>query len=208
MRMLSGQAVQSNKSRRMRAYNLHYGFASARETWRAPFGVIGCPVFLHAAQSVSGILVSAWMGAMLAMTRFQATFGALVLAQAAHSVEEYFGRLWEPFPPTRFLTGLISQDLERGFLIINASLLVFGLWCLFWPLRRGWRSAFPLAWAWVAMEVINGIGHPLWTLRQGGYTPGVITAPLLLALAVYLALQLRRIARGSSIGDSPCQLKP
>jgi hypothetical protein len=35
------------------------------------------------------------------------------------------------------------------------------------------------------------VGHPLWTLRQGGYTPGVATAPVLLAVALYLANQLR-----------------
>ena len=51
---------------------------------------------------------------------------------------------------------------------------------------------------WVGVEVINGIGHPLWTLRQGRYTPGVATAPLLLVLAVYLALQLRHMAGRTS----------
>jgi hypothetical protein len=110
-------------------------------------------------------------------------------------MEEYVGRLWESFPPARFLTGLVSQDLERGFLLINVSLVVFGLWCFLWPVRRGWPSAVPLAWAWVAVEVINGIGHPVWALRQGGYTPGVITAPVLLLLAVHLALQLQGIVR-------------
>ena len=79
------------------------------------------------------------------MTRFQATFGTLVLAQAAHSMEEYVGQLWESFPPARFLTGLISQDLERGFIVINVSLVAFGLWCFLWPVRRGWLSAVPLA---------------------------------------------------------------
>jgi hypothetical protein len=128
------------------------------------------------------------------MTRFQVAFGAVVLAQAAHSVEEYIGRLWEAFPPARFLSGLISQDLERGFLVINVSLVALGLWCLLWPVRRGWPSATRLAWAWVVMEVINGIGHPLWTLRQGGYTPGVATAPVLLVLAVNLARQVRQSA--------------
>jgi hypothetical protein len=132
------------------------------------------------------------------MTRFQVAFGAVVLAQAAHSVEEYIGRLWEAFPPARFLSGLISQDLERGFLVINVSLVAFGLWCLLWPVRRGWPSATSLAWAWVVVEVINGIGHPLWTLRQGGYTPGVATAPVLLVLAVNLARQVRHNAGRSS----------
>ena len=132
------------------------------------------------------------------MTRFQVAFGAVVLAQAAHSVEEYIGRLWEAFPPARFLSGLISQDLERGFLVINVSLVALGLWCLLWPVRRGWPSATSLAWAWVVVEVINGIGHPLWTLRQGGYTPGVATAPVLLVLAVNLARQVRHSAGRSS----------
>jgi hypothetical protein len=126
------------------------------------------------------------------VTRFQATFGALILAQAAHSVEEYVGRLWESFPPARFLTGLVSQDLGRGFVVINVLLVAFGLWSFLWPVRRGWPSAKPLAWIWIAVEVVNGIGHPLWTLRQGGYTPGVASAPVLLVLAVYLAVQVSR----------------
>ncbi len=125
------------------------------------------------------------------MSRLQLAFGALVFAQAAHSIEEYVGELWQSFPPARFLSALISQDLERGFLVINISLATFGLWCLIWPVRREWRSAVPLAWAWVVIETINGFGHPLWSLREGGYTPGVVTAPVLLALAFYLARQLR-----------------
>ena len=126
------------------------------------------------------------------MTRTQAGFGALILAQAAHSVEEYLGRLWESFPPARLVSGLVSQDLERGFLICNLALVAFGVWCFLWPVRRQWPSAVPLAWGWVTVETINGIGHPLWSLRQGAYTPGVATAPVLLILALHLAVQLRR----------------
>lgn len=91
------------------------------------------------------------------MTRIAASFGALVLAQSAHSVEEYAGRLWESFPPAPFVSGLVSTDLERGFVIANILLVTF------------------------IIELVNGIGHPLWTLRQGGYTPGVGTAPFCLS---------------------------
>ena len=132
------------------------------------------------------------------MSRLQLTFGALVLAQAAHSVEEYVGRLWESFPPARFLTGLIWQDLEQGFVAINLSVVTFGLWCFIWPVRRESPAAAYLAWIWVAMQVINGVGHPLWSLREGGYTPGVATAPVLLILALYLARQLRDAGRRPS----------
>jgi len=116
----------------------------------------------------------------------------LIFAQATHSIEEYLGRLWESFPPARALTSLVSQDLERGFLGLNILLVGFGAWCFLWPVRKGWPSAAPLAWGWVAIETINGIGHPLWSLRQGGYTPGVATAPVLLILAINLARQLLR----------------
>jgi hypothetical protein len=136
------------------------------------------------------------------MSRIKATFAALVIAQAAHSVEEYVGRLWESFPPARFLTSLVSSNLELGFLVINSALVSFGLWCALWPVRLGWPSAVGLMWFWVVIETINGVGHPLWSLRQGGYTPGVATAPLLLVLALYLAAQLRA-TRGTSSGDGP-----
>lgn len=133
-----------------------------------------------------------------APSRFQITFGALVLAQAAHSIEEYIGRLWESFPPARFVTGLISSDLERGFVVINVFLVAFGVWCFLWPVRRAWAIAAPLAWLWAVIEIINGIGHPLWSLREGGYTPGLATAPVLLLLALYLAYQLRRASHERS----------
>ena len=118
-------------------------------------------------------------------------FGALLLAQAVHSVEEYAGRMWESFPPMRLLTGLVSQDREWSFVALTILLLAFGLWCLVWPMRRSWPSAVNLAWGWVVVETVNGIVHSIWTLHQGGYTPGVATAPLLLASAVYLGYQLR-----------------
>ncbi|HET9678426.1 MAG TPA: HXXEE domain-containing protein [Solirubrobacterales bacterium] len=132
------------------------------------------------------------------MSRLQTLFGALVVVQAAHSLEEYIGRLWETFPPAGFVSGLVSSDHERGFVIFNLALVAFGLWCLAWPVRRGWPSGVPLLWLWVAIEGLNGIGHPLWSLREGGYTPGVATAPLLLVLALSLARLLHGAAPRAS----------
>lgn len=128
--------------------------------------------------------------------RIRTVFGGLIVAQAAHSIEEYLGRLWESFPPARFLTGMVSADRERGFIVINIALVAFGVWCFLWPVRRNWQSAEGFVWFWIVLETINGVGHPLWSMRQGGYTPGVLTAPVLLVLAVYLAFELgRRDAR-------------
>ena len=125
-------------------------------------------------------------------TRLEWAFGALLLVQAVHSVEEYIGRFWESFPPARFLTGLVSQDREWSFVALSILLLAFGLWCLLWPVRRGWPSGWYIAWAWATVEAINGIVHPVWSLHQGGYTPGLATAPLLLLSSVYLGYQLRK----------------
>ena len=134
--------------------------------------------------------------------RIQWTFFALVAAQALHSLEEYTFRLYEVFPPARFVSGLISRDPQRGFVVFNVALVAFGLWCYLWPVRRQWSSASLLAWLWVDIEPINGIGHPIWSLNQRGYTPGVATAPLLLFLALYLARQLRATGVGS-VGSRP-----
>jgi hypothetical protein len=117
-------------------------------------------------------------------------FLALVSVQALHSVEEYAGRLYEVFPPARMVSGMISGDLRRGFIVFNVALVCFGFWCYLFPVRRRWPSAAAFAWLWVAIELVNGIGHPVWSIVQGGYTPGVITALVLLPLALLVAKRL------------------
>ena len=128
-------------------------------------------------------------------TRSQFTFLALVLAQGAHSAEEYAFRLYDVFAPARFVSGLFSSDLSRGFIIANAALLLFGLWCFIARVRAGRHSARGWAWLWVLVECGNGIGHPAIAIARGGYFPGVVTAPVLLALSVYLAARMVRIER-------------
>jgi hypothetical protein len=126
----------------------------------------------------------------IAVSRVQRGFLALVIAQSAHSIEEYTFRLYDTFPPARMLSGLVSDDRARGFLAINVVLVAFGFWCVLGPVRRRAPSAAGLMWTWVGIELVNGIGHPLWSIAQGGYTPGVATAPLLLVLAIALARRL------------------
>jgi hypothetical protein len=133
------------------------------------------------------------------MTKIQATFLALVAAQTAHSVEEYLGRVYEVFAPAHFVSRLISRDPRLGFLVFNLALIGFGLWCFIWPIRRRWPSAIGLMGFWVALELVNGIGHSLWTLIERRYTPGMGTAPVLLALSVYLAWQLRNSQRRADL---------
>lgn len=126
------------------------------------------------------------------MPRIQIAYLLLVLAQAAHSAEEYFTRLYEVFAPARFISGLVSSDLSVGFLVVNSAFVAFGLWCWAVPVRSGWSAARGLIWSWVLVELGNGIGHPAVAISRGGYFPGVVTAPLLLACAIWLAVLLGR----------------
>ncbi len=132
-------------------------------------------------------------------SRSQTAFLALVLAQAAHSIEEYSFALYEVFPVARFASSLVSSDLATGFAVLNSLFVVFGLWCYGVPVRLGWSSARPLGWLWVAIELGNAVGHTALALRAGGYFPGVGTAPFLLVLAIVLAVLLLR-SRTSGLG--------
>ena len=132
-----------------------------------------------------------------AVRRIRLAFLLLVLAQAAHSAEEYAGRLYEVFPPARFVSALVSGDLPVGFAIVNAALVAFGLWCWAVPIRSSWPAARGIAWFWALLELGNGIGHLALALRNGGYFPGALTAPILLVLAVFLVVHLSRRQRAA-----------
>lgn len=123
-------------------------------------------------------------------SRSRAAFLALILAQAAHSIEECVFRLFDVFAPARFISGLISNDLSRGFAIANIALVLFGLWCYVARVSRGHPSARSLAWFWALLELGNGIAHSGLALAHRDYFPGIVTAPLLLMISVYLIARL------------------
>jgi hypothetical protein len=124
----------------------------------------------------------------------------LLASQALHSIEEYYFALWEVLAPARFLSGLVSSDLAVGFAVINAAIVAFGVWTYLVPVQRNLGYALPLAWFWTLLETGNGIGHIAFAAASQGYFPGVYTAPLLLASAGYLAMQLLRAG-----GDRPAE---
>jgi Protein of unknown function with HXXEE motif len=128
-------------------------------------------------------------------TRSEFTFLALILAQAAHSVEEYVFRLYHVFPPARYISSLVSEDLAVGFVIVNVALVLFGLWCYMARVRVRHSSAVAWMWLWLFIEFGNGFGHIVIALMRGAYFPGVATAPFLIAISGYLALQLLKLQR-------------
>ncbi len=57
------------------------------------------------------------------------TFLILILLQGLHSIEEYIGKLWDVFPPTKYLTSLFSENHRTGFLIANIGIFIIGIIC-------------------------------------------------------------------------------
>jgi hypothetical protein len=131
---------------------------------------------------------------MILEHRIQFLFLFLILVQASHSIEEYFTRLYDVFAPARFVSSLVGNYLSMGFLVSNAALVGFGLWCWAIPVRSGWRAGPGLVWFWTLLEIGNGIGHLVLAASRGGYFPGAGTAPFLLLAAGWLALlQIRHL---------------
>jgi hypothetical protein len=124
--------------------------------------------------------------------RAKRAFALLILAQAAHSIEEYVFRLFDVFAPARWVSGLFSTNLALSFALANTALVLFGVWCFIARVRPSHPSAQAYAWFWVCLEFANGVGHVVLASLEGGYFPGVGTAPLLLAASCYLALTFAR----------------
>ena len=130
-------------------------------------------------------------------------FLALILVQVAHSIEEYVFKLYEVFAPARAVSGLVSDNLAAGFVIVNGLFVAFGVWCYLARVRPDRASAPGWMWPWVLIEVANGFGHSTVALVRGGYFPGVATAPILFVLAVFLTTRLLRGAPMSSASQTP-----
>jgi hypothetical protein len=123
--------------------------------------------------------------------RIQRAFLALVLTQGVHSIEEYALRFYEVFPPAQLLGELIPGIAHPGFIAVNLSVFLLGLWCFFFRVRPGAENGAGWVGLWVVVELFNGVAHPIWALSAGAYRPGLVSSPVLFALAVYLAVWLR-----------------
>src|SRR5262245_33972384 len=104
----------------------------------------------------------------------------LILAQAAHSLEEYVSRLYDVLAPARWISALFSSNLRVGFAVANVLLVLLGLGCYVASVRTSRPSARLWAWFWAVIEAANGTGHLAFAASAGGYFPGALTAPLLL----------------------------
>jgi hypothetical protein len=57
--------------------------------------------------------------------------------------------------------------------LVNAGLVLFGLWCYLARVRPDRLSGRVFAWFWTCLELTNGVGHCVLPLSRSGYFPGV-----------------------------------
>ena len=126
--------------------------------------------------------------------RTQHLFLWLILAQAAHSIEEYVFRLYDVLAPARWISSVFSFDPRLGFALANISLVLLGFWCYVARVRTSRASGRTWAWFWTVLEGANGVSHLALAASERGYFPGAATAPVLLGLSVLLGMSLSRTA--------------
>ena len=114
-------------------------------------------------------------------------FLLLIGLQVLHATEEYYFQLWDKLAPARFISGLFSSNLAHGFILANILVVLLGLWCYLFPLRRGSTYAGLIVWLWILLEFANGVAHIVLAIGSWSYFPGLMTAPLLLLTSSYLA---------------------
>jgi hypothetical protein len=134
--------------------------------------------------------------------RSRVLFLVLIAVQAAHSAEEYVFRLYDVLASARAIGDWVGfGNRPAGFIIFNAALLLFGLWCWLARVRPGRTGAHGLAWFWALLETANGVGHVAFALEAGGYFPGLATALVLLPAALALMWCLVRSNAGAGSRD-------
>ena len=92
-------------------------------------------------------------------------------------------RLGVPFPPTFSFTAFIT-----------GLTLVVVAWLALTPLAyQGRRWLISLATVLSVIHIVNGLGHGVVSLALGRAAPGVWSAPLLIASAVWMLTVVRRL---------------
>ena len=127
--------------------------------------------------------------------RISILFLLLIIAHVLHATEEYFGKLWEIYTPAIFICNLISSNPERGFLLINTVFIILSFTYWFFSLTKKHSSSYSLIWFWIVLQTLNVIGHIAWTINNRSYTPGVVSAFLLLSIVVLLIKRLSILSK-------------
>jgi len=122
----------------------------------------------------------------------RAMFLLLIILQAIHSAEEFIFRLYERFPPMRFLYQNAPYLAKPAFAVSNASLVLIGLICFFYWVQAARKGARAVVWVWIVIESLNVVAHIVWAILISGYDPGLVTGGLFVPVLIYLCYLMSR----------------
>ncbi len=113
-----------------------------------------------------------------------------IVVQCLHATEEYLMDFHVLFP------GLFGYRWTgRLFIVFNLSWLLLFVWS-YWGVRRKIRLAYLVVWFFALVGGIgNGIVHPVLSILEGGYFPGLITSVAGLVLGILLVKELSRTSK-------------
>jgi hypothetical protein len=112
-------------------------------------------------------------------------FAVGILLQCAHFAEEYATGFYRLFPTS---LGLAPWS-PRFFLVFNLTWLGIWVWAAF-AVRTRSRAAYFAIWFFALAAILNGVAHPVLAIRAGGYFPGLVSAPFLGVVGVWLCVRL------------------
>src|SRR5215813_8790004 len=107
--------------------------------------------------------------------KLKVTFLVLIVLQGLHSAEEFIFKLYDAFPPMRFLYAGVPRLAQSAFIIFNSLLITAGLVCFYRWVRPGGRAGRTVVWVWTGVEMFNATARCIWAVMARGYVPGLVT---------------------------------
>jgi hypothetical protein len=150
----------------------------------------------------TGVSVAALLALFLTVTRGRAisspselraaarVAGIAVVIQSAHFAEELATGFHRRFPEQLGLTAW------SPYFFVSFNLFWLVVWVLSCRgLAAGRQPALAALWFLAIAGLVNGVAHPLLSVRAGSYFPGLITSPLLGAVGFLLLRRLASVTR-------------
>jgi len=110
-----------------------------------------------------------------------------IVVQILHFFEEYSTGFQTRFPV--FFGYQWSDNLYVAF----NSIWLFLFFLATWGVYKKVRLAYIIVWFFALIAGIgNGLFHPVVSIFQGGYFPGLITSPFLLVIGILLVRELTK----------------
>jgi len=114
------------------------------------------------------------------LTTASHTLGVAVITQSIHFTEELLTGFHERFP------GIFGLEAIPLSIFVIFNIVWITIWIASIPgIQASIRPAYFAAWFLAIAGILNGVAHPLLSLAEGAYFPGLFSSPFV-AIACFL----------------------